>query len=642
MSRIEKLTMAAVGEQQLSEEEKDLLADIYARLDTFEQGCRPYHEAAREARDILRLMDPKQDPPGAKEKTIQLQTLKSTFNNCVADMMENMPEPKILPETPDLEDVAMDLQDALRYIVYDVNNYEMIHRRRAEDLYGTGTAVTQIVWDPEANWGKGDVAMIRWPIESFLWDPKAEDIQEARALIKVSWHPLSWYWEHYPDAAPYVNGEDGEHNQVGVPESQRTRDSDDEPRAMLLEYWWREYNAKTRRYTINVAYCAGGALLDQSRDVFEHGMYPFVLDVHSTVEGQPVGDGMVTELAPMMRYINKYARYIDTNLRMSSKARMLVRRNSNINKEQLADWSQDIIEGDSITQGEDFNWLQHSPYQSGALQQMMQFQSDLKQDSGNSDFTRGMTSNGVVSAKAINALQESGSKIARLRTDTLNNGFRRMIEQVIWLMSEFYTDNRMVMITGRDGRPRELTIDADRFFGHKGKGKVSPPPYTVQVEVSIKNPDRIAAQNEMFMQAFSMSAQAQQYFPLSALFRLMNIEGKDRMMPVIEENEAKNDKMQQLLQQNEQLVEQLTQMQTENDNLTKAVNQLSRALSQGSNGYVPPEEGAAPIKANEAGGGPNTNAALLNNVRRQMISPAQPAQQPMGMGGGMPGMTGLS
>lgn len=634
MRRIEKLTMAAVGEQILSEEDKDLLADIYARLDTFEQGCRPYHEAAREARDILRLKDPKQDPPGAKEKTIQLQTLKATFNNCVADQMENMPEPKILPETPDMEEVAVDLQDALRYIVYDVNNYEAIHRRRAEDLYATGTAITQIVWDPEMNYGKGDVALIRWPIESFLWDPKAEDIQEARALIKVSWHPLSWFWEHYPDEAQYVNAEDGEHNEVGVPETQRTRDSDDEPRAMLLEYWWREFDANKHRYTVNVAYCAGGALLDQSKDIFMHGMYPFVVDVHSTIEGQPVGDGMVTELAPMMRYINKYARYIDTNLRMSSKARMLMRRNAGINKQQMADWSQDIIEGDSITQGEDWAWLQHAPYQSGAMQQMLQFQSDLKQDSGNSDWTRGQTANGVVSAKAINALQESGSKIARLRTDTLNNGFRRIVTQAIWLMAEFYRDERMVMITGRDGRVRELSMSAQKFFGHKGKGAIAPPPYIVQVEVSQKNPDRIAAQNELFMQAFSMAAQSQQYFPLSTLFRLMNLDGKDRLMPVIEENEQQGDILKQLQQQNEQLIEQMAQLQSENDNLRNATNKLSQALAQtGAPGYTPDQFGNPP-KVSEAGGGPNSNAALLNNVRRNMVRPSAP--QPS-MGGGMPG-----
>lgn len=98
---------------------------------------------------------------------------------------------------------------------------------------------------------------------------------------------------------------------------------------------------------------------------------------------------MVTELVPMMRYINKYAKYIDTNLRMSSKARMLVRKNSGIDRNALADWNADMIEGDSVVQGEDWNWMQHAPLNNMIVQQMLMMQNDLKQDSGANQFTRG-------------------------------------------------------------------------------------------------------------------------------------------------------------------------------------------------------------------------------------------------------------
>lgn len=614
------LTQAAVSDQPLSPENRALVEEVYERLDIFERECRPYHDEAKVVREILRLRDPYQDPPGAAEKTLQLQTLKSTFNNCVADQMQNMPEPRVLPETPDLQDAATDLQDALRYIVYDVNNYEALHKRRAEDLYGPGTAITQIVWDPSMSYGKGDIALIRWPVESFLWDPQAENIQDARALIKVSWHPKSWYDAHYPDAAPYVTAEDGMYNEVGMPQTQRGATGTDEGRAMLLEYWYRTYDAVKKRYTINVAYCAGGALLDHQKNVFMHGMYPFVLDVHSTIEGLPVGDGMVSELIDMMRYINRYARYIDTNLRMSSKGRMLTRRNSGIDKDALADWSKDIIEGDSIEQGRDWGWLQHAPFSGMAVTQMLQMQNDLKQDSGANQFTRGETTGGIVSGKAIASLQEAGGKITALRTDTLNNGFREIIRQVIWLMAEFYEKDRMVLITGRDRKPRTVDMSAKHFFGDtykKAKGAVMPPPYTVQVEVNKRNPARVDAMNEMFMQAFTMAAQAQQYFPLSALFELVNVDGKDRILPIIQENEERQNMMSQLQEQNAQLVEQMAALQKENDNLRVTSMQTTNALAnvgaaQGG-GYA--QRNARTPKVAQAGGGPDTQAALVNQAR---------------------------
>lgn len=571
-----KLTRAVTTEQPLKEDKKELLKEVYERLEVFEQECRQYHLDAKAARDILRLRDPYQDPPNSKEKTLQLQTLKSTFNNCVADQMQNMPEPRLLPETPELQDVAEDLQDVVRYIVYDANDYESVHRRRAEDLYGPGTAITQIVWDPTMNWGKGDIALIRWPIEAFLWDTKAEDIQDARALIKVSWHPLSWYESHYPKESVYVNAEDSTHNDVGIPESQKGLAGIDEGRAMLLEYWYRRFDANTNKYTINVAYCAGGALLDAKENIFTHGMYPFVIDVHSTIEGSPVGEGMVQELAPMMRYINRYARYIDTNLRMSSKARMLVRKNSGIDREALADWSVDMVEGDAVQRGDSWDWLQHQAFPNAVAGQMLQLQTDLKSDSGANQFTRGETTGGIVSGKAIAALQESGGKITGLRTDTLNIGFRKIIEQVLWLMSEFYERERVLLITGRDEKRKEVKVSASKFFKKK-----SPPQYLVQVEVNHKNPVRIEAQNEMFLNAYTMAAQAQQFFPLSALFQLLNIDGKDRLMPIVRQNETYQQDMQDLQAQNQQMIEQMEQMQKENENLKLTTTQLTEALASG-------------------------------------------------------------
>ena len=573
------LNEAVVGDQPLNDEDKALVELIYSRLDTFEQSCREYHDTARKAREIIRLRDPDQDPAGTQEPTLQLQTLKSTFNNVVADQMQNLREAKLLPEIPAQQEATEDLQDLVHHIVYEVNDYPQVHRRRAEDFYATGTVITQVAWDPDMANGKGDIAIIRWPVEAFLWDPMADDIQNARAVYKVSWHPMSWYKSHYPDAAPYINPEDGQHDAVGLPESQRTRHSDEEPRAMLLEYWYREYNAKKRQYTINVAYCAGGALLTQKKNVYRHGMYPFVVDVYSPVEGSMVGDGMVSDLVPMMRYINRYAKYIDTNLRMSSKGRILTRRNSGIDREALADWSQDIVEGDSVIQGQDWNWMQHAPFNGMISNQMLQFQSDLKQDAGANQFTRGETTGGIVSGKAIAALQSAGGKVQQLRIQVLNAGFKLVVEQVLWLMSEFYTADRILLVTGKDSLQREVTMDAARFFGNTGKA-VNPPPYTVQVEISTRDPIRIESMNETYMQAFTMAAQSQQFFPLSALFEILNIDGKDRLLPIIQANEQHQQQMQQMQQQVEEMTGQMQQMQQENRSL-KAVNaQVTAALAK--------------------------------------------------------------
>ena len=570
-----------LDDQPLDEKEEALRDLIYERLETFEQRNRGYHEEAKKCRQILHMKDPDQDDPDTLgrngKETLQLQTLKSTVNNVVADQMLSMPEAKLLPETAGMQDAADDLQDMVHYVIYCANNFEQLHYRRCEDFYGPGTAVTQIAWDENMAYGRGEIALIRWPIEAFLWDPMAECIQDCRAVMKVSWHPLSWFTEHWPKEGRYVNGESHSHNDVGMTQGQEEAEhGNDEDRALLIEYWWREYDAKTRRYTINVAYAAGNALLSVDRDVYAHGMYPFVIDTHDHIEGSIAGDGLVRELAPMMRYINRYASYIDMNLRMSSKGRILVRRGSGIDKDALADWQTDIIEGDNITP-DNLQWLQNRPFNSMVNQAMLQLQTDLKQDSGANQFTRGETTGGIVSGKAINSLIQAGGKVASMRTEQLKYGFKQIVEQIIWLMAQFYDDDRVMMITGRK---EAVKVDTKKLFGEKTKGAVNPPPYTVQIEVSSRDPQRIANQNQMFMKAYTMSAQAQQFFPLSALFQMLNLDGKDKVLPVIRENEHYQEQMQALQQQVEQMGQQLEQAQAENQDLQKKVSNTMDAMAE--------------------------------------------------------------
>ena len=579
---MEDIREIAYSEQPLDDDERKLKEKVYSRLQLFLRDCREFQEHAKEMRDIVRMRDPEQDSPAnnseQKEKTLQLQTLRSTFKNDVADQMLNLPEAKLIPETPEQAEAVEDMQDLVHHVIYETNTYTDTHRKRAGDFYATGTAITEVVWDPDMSWGKGDIAILRWPIEAFLWDRQADDIQNSRAVIKVSWHPMEWFEDHYPEIYPYMSAENGLWEDVGITDEQREKLTEDEQRAMLVEYWWRSYNAKSRKYQINVAYCAGGALIDVQKDVYTHGMYPFVLDVYDPIEGSMVGEGLTDELAPMMRYINRYARYIDTNLRMSSKGRILARRESGIDVEALRNWDNDIIEGDSVEQGRDWAWMQHNPFNGMIAQQLLQFQSDMKQDSGQNQFSRGETTGGIVSGKAITALQTAGGKIQQMYTSVLACGFKCIVEQVLWLISQFYERDRITMVLGANRGTRAIHFDNERFFGKKGK-EISPPPYVVQVEIVSKDPSRIEARNNMYMQAYTMAAQAQQFFPLSSLFEILNVEGKDQLMPVIRANEQYQQQMQQMQQQLEQMQGQMEQLQGENNNLKQISSQMTNALA---------------------------------------------------------------
>lgn len=585
----------------ISEEEREFTDLAYSRYRRWNSDNAPYYQMARDCRAALHLKDPKQDGNGHYE-TLQLQTLLSTFKNCVADQMDNLPEALMLPERPEMEAQAEDLTDIVRYVLM-LNRFDSaLHRRFAEDFMGVGTTIAKVCWDADMADGKGDIAILRWPIESFVWDPGAEDIQDAQALMLLSWHPIAWYRDHYPERGGYISAEVGD--EENRPDSQQAV-GDQDATAMMMEYWWRTYDHKKRKYHINVAYFAGGILLEKFEDVYAHGLYPFATAAFNRIEGQPIGGGIVEELLPMMRYINRYARYADENMRMSAKIRMLVRTNANIDEEELADWNANLIHGDSI--GEDaVRWMQSKPLNGLWVQQMLQFQSDMKQDSGQNSFNRGESAGGITAASAISALQEAGNKQTRMHTQALNQMFRDIVWQILWLISQFYEDDRVQMITGLDDKHRQVDASAFHLMGEdalppetrdelselpdgmkrdilrnarkkserrRQKGSVPPPPYTVQVQVQRRNPLRIQAQNELFIQAYTMAAQAGQQFPLSLLFDLLNVDGKERIKPVLQQVDQQTQMLQQLAAENEQL-------KANEANLRKAIGDANTAAIQ--------------------------------------------------------------
>ena len=575
-----------LGEQRLDETQQELVKEAYARLEAWEKDCQVYHASATKCRQVYRLNDPEQDLPGTPpaRRAIQLQTLKSTINNCVADQMDNTPEALMLPERPEVESLATEMTDVVRFIL-DQNGYETYHRRRVEDFFIAGTAVTQVSWDKDMDNGDGNVSVLRIPVENMVWDPESEDIQDARALIKCSWHPLSWYADHYPEAAPYIHDEANEHQNVGRPESVQNVVSPSEGRAMLLEYWYRRYDSRKRRYTINVAYLAGGALLDQFEDAYAHGKYPFVFDAFTQIPGQPVGEGMVFELTPMMRYINRYAQYIDENLRYNCKSRMLIRKGSNIDTKQLSDWNQNLVEGDAIDE-DNVRWFDTKPLNGMVSNQMLQFQNDMKMDSGQNQFSRGEVSGGVTAATAISALQEAGGKITRMRTAILSAGMKKIVEQVLWLVAEFYTEDRERLIIGEDQERRTIHLNAKHLMNtdRKAGGLLPPPPYVVQIQIQRRNPLRVAAQNDLMIQAYTMAAQSGQNFPLSTLFELLVVDGKDRVLPKLREMEQQQMMMAALQEQNAQLQQQNEGLQTSLDSYANSLGEDTSALQDASFG----------------------------------------------------------
>ena len=68
-----------------------------------------------------------------------------------------------------------------------------------------------------------------------------------------------------------------------------------------------------------------------------------------------------------------------------------------------------------------------------------------------------------------------------------------------------------------------------------------------------------------------MAAQAGQIFPLSALFEIIDFDGKDRILPLLREMEEKTDIMNQLAAENEQLKAGIENLKDVNSRMTESM-----------------------------------------------------------------------
>ena len=92
---------------------------------------------------------------------------------------------------------------------------------------------------------------------------------------------------------------------------------------------------------------------------------------------------------------------------------------------------------------------------------------ELKETSGNRDFSQGGVSSGVTAASAIAALQEAGSKLTR---DMVKSGFRAFCELnrlAIELIREFYDEPRFFRIVMPNGTEEFISYDNSNLLYEK-------------------------------------------------------------------------------------------------------------------------------------------------------------------------------
>ena len=441
----------------------------------------------------------------------------NSIANKHADLMDNYPEPNVLPREQSDEEDAQTLSKVLP-VIFERSHYEQTYDDAGWYKLKHGVACKGVFWNRELENGMGDVDVRFVDMLNIFWEPGITDIQSSRNLFIVSLRDNDLLEMQYPKLKNKLGSK-----LINVSEYVSDESIDTSEKSLVVDWYYKK--ATTNGRTI-LHYCkfVGDQVLESTENdpqkfpngMYDHGKYPIVFDVLFPEAGTPVGFGYIALMKDPQLYIDKLDQGILESSIMASRPRYMAKKElSGINEEEFLDWSKPLC---YYTGDKDNIFPMQVPALPASVINVRQMKVDeLKETSSNRDVSQGSSSGGVTAAAAIAALQEAGNKTSR---DMISRSYRAFAEEnylAIELTRQFYSIARSFRIVGADGHPQFVQFDNRNIAGHAiptaYAGQELEPGYTQSVRKPVfdivvkpqkRSPYSKMAQNELAKELYQM------------------------------------------------------------------------------------------------------------------------------------------
>lgn len=482
--------------------------------------------------------------------------LFNSLLNKHADAMDNYPEPNVLPREESDKDTAKVLSEVLP-VVFEQNNYEQTYSDTWWYKLKVGTSVTGVFWNSNANNGLGDIEIKKVDLLNLFWQPGITNIQESKNVFYVMLVDNDVLENQYEELKGTLGG-----NTFEIAKYAYDDNIDTTNKSAVIDWYYKKDNKLHYVKFVNstVLYATENDEQYKDRGLYDHGEYPFVFDVMFQDEGSPTGFGFVDVMKSPQAYIDELNDVILKNAKLACKPRFFIKSAANMNKEQFSNWDNDFIEVAGSDVGEDsVRQLIVNPLPSIYVSLLNNKVEELKETSGNRDFSQGSTSSGVTSGTAIASLMEAGSKLSRDQIKSSYRAFVKICNFVIENIRQFYDEPRCFRIIGEHGDEEFRTLDNSNIkpqhqgeeFGFDMGERL--PIFDIKVTAQKSNPFNKLSQNELMIQLYQLGV----FNPQMADQALVLIEGMDfENKNTIKAKIGKNATMyQQILQMQQQLAQ---------------------------------------------------------------------------------------
>lgn len=391
--------------------------------------------------------------------------LFNAIANKHADIMDNCPESIVLPREKSDSEAAKQLTDILP-VILEQNDFETVYSDVWYDKLKGGTGVYGIFWDPSKSNGTGDICVKRCDVLNLFWEPGISEIQDSPHLFHVELYNNDVLENRYPELRGKLGASAFDVTKYNYDDAVDTSN-----KTPVID-WYYKTSVNGRTVLHFCKFCADQVLYASENDVdlykkgyYDHGMYPFIFDRLYAEPGTPCGFGFIDVMKDTQTQIDLMSASVCENIRMASTVRYFARGDGSVNEKEFADWSNPIVHYTGSGNPNDSMIPIKIPAISPLYVSFINNKiNELKETTGNSDFTRGNTASGVTAASAIVALQEAGSKLSR---DIIKGSYRVFVKinnLIIELIRQFYDLPRCFRITGENGAFDFVTYSNERLL----------------------------------------------------------------------------------------------------------------------------------------------------------------------------------
>lgn len=464
--------------------------------------------------------------------------LFNSIANKHADAMDNYPAVSCLPREESDRRAASVLSQILP-VIFERNRFEKLYSDAWWYKLKAGTAVYGIFWNPQKNNGLGDIELSEVNILELFWEPGIKNIQDSKNVFHIKLEDNESLSLKYPS----LRGKTG---QSGIEVSHFIYDDsvDTSDKSAVVDWYYKVLkNGRTLLHYCK--FCNGEVLYASENDpiykdsgFYSHGEYPFVFDTLFVEEGTPCGFGYIDIMKDAQKQIDILGNSIVRSASLCAVPRFFINSAGAVNEEEFSDWNNSFVHVNGSNLGEDsIREIRLSSMPEICLGILNNKIDELKETSGNRDFSQGGVSSGVTAASAIAALQEAGSKLTR---DMVKGGYRAFSELnmlAIELIRQFYEEPRFFRVIAPNGSEEFISYDnasitpkkQSGLFGIEIASRV--PIFDIKVSSEKSSPFSKISQNELALQLYNagmfnpeLKTQA-----LAAL-SMMDFEGKDEII----------------------------------------------------------------------------------------------------------------